>query len=45
VELTKEKLFETSTNLVESNKEVIILKDSAILKDMHSTIEDKQTEK
>jgi hypothetical protein len=41
-ELTKEELFETSTNLMVSNEDATILNCMTILKDMQSTIEDEK---
>jgi hypothetical protein len=44
-ELTKEELFETSTNLMASHKDATILNGMAILKDIQSTIEDEKNHK
>jgi hypothetical protein len=44
-ELTKEELYETSTNRMASNKDAKILNDMAILKYMQSTIEDEEKQK
>jgi hypothetical protein len=45
VELVKEELFETPTNLMLSNEYVTILNGMIILKDMQSIIEDKKKQK
>jgi hypothetical protein len=44
-ELTKEELFEMSTNLMASNEDATILNGMAILKDMQSTIEDEKKQR